>query len=59
MEGCDVCGSGLKPDDRMNFDGKCSDEILLAAYEMLTQAQLQLASAECCLAKLMEAREAK
>ena len=54
---CEVCGHGLKPDERMGFKGRRGSDILKAAYEALTSAQLQLATAECCLAKLMELDE--
>jgi len=53
---CNVCGSGLGPDQRMNFDGSSLDDIILAAYMAISTAQEQLASAECCLAKLMQLR---
>jgi len=51
---CDMCGSGLSPDERMSFKGQTKESIQAAGYEMLTQAQLMLSSAECCFAKVRE-----
>jgi len=54
---CEICGYGLTPDERMKFEGRTISDILRATYEALTSAQLQIATAECCLAKIMELDE--
>lgn len=51
---CDMCGSGFTPDDRMNFHKRTGTDILESAYRMLVEAQDRIASAECCIAKLIE-----
>lgn len=58
-KGCDACGTGLTPDERMNFEGQSYDDILEATHRMIDLARLQLSSAECCLSKLLELRKAE
>ena len=57
--GCGVCGAGQSPDERMVFTDTSTDYLVRAAYEMLSQAQLQLSSAECVLAKLIELQDGR
>ena len=55
---CEACGDGFSPDERMTFTTLDQDNLIAAAYKMLTAAQIQLSSAECVLAKLIEIRGA-
>jgi hypothetical protein len=52
--GCDICGHGFTPDQRMSFQGATTASLTKAAYLRLTALQLELGSVECILAKLME-----